>query len=151
MTSDATRRRLLRGFGTVGAAAASLALAGCGGAGGAGGSGGDRVRTDEVAMTDELTYEPRDIEVAAGTTVTWETVGSIGHTVTAYGDDIPSAAAYFASGGFETEAAARGGYPGGGNVPAGGTYAHTFETPGEYGYFCIPHENAGMVGTVRVV
>ncbi|WP_241997224.1 plastocyanin/azurin family copper-binding protein [Halorubrum sp. SD626R] len=29
-------------------------------------------------------------------------------------------------------------------------YEHTFEEPGTYEYFCIPHEGSGMVGTVRV-
>ena len=29
-------------------------------------------------------------------------------------------------------------------------YSHTFETKGEYQYFCAPHKGAGMVGTVVV-
>jgi plastocyanin len=32
----------------------------------------------------------------------------------------------------------------------GDDFTHTFETVGEYAYFCIPHERAGMVGTVVV-
>ncbi|QLG64062.1 plastocyanin/azurin family copper-binding protein [Halorarum salinum] len=35
-------------------------------------------------------------------------------------------------------------------MAGGETYEHTFEVEGEYGYFCIPHEGAGMVGTVTV-
>jgi plastocyanin len=27
---------------------------------------------------------------------------------------------------------------------------HTFDVPGTYQYFCIPHEMAGMTGTVVV-
>ena len=152
MTPRATRRAYLRRLGSAGAAAAALSLAGCGGGGGddadVGGSADATAVT--VEMTDELTYEPATVAVAVGGTVTWETVGTIGHTVTAYDAELPSAGAYFASGGFESERAARDAYPGRGNVPAGGTYEHTFETAGEHGYFCIPHERNGMVGTVRV-
>jgi hypothetical protein len=31
-----------------------------------------------------------------------------------------------------------------------GTFSFTFEEPGTYDYFCIPHEDLGMVGTVTV-
>ena len=37
-----------------------------------------------------------------------------------------------------------------GDIPAGQVYRHTFTVPGEYRYFCIPHEDMGMVGTVIV-
>ena len=148
MTRHTTRRDYLRGVGaTTVAATVALPLTGCSAPsdGGSGGSG-----SNTVDMTDELTFEPETVEVAAGGTVVWENVGTIGHTVTAYDDELPDGASYFASGGFDGEQAARDAYPGGGNVPEGGTYEYTFETPGEYGYFCIPHELNGMVGTVRV-
>ena len=103
-----------------------------------------------VAMTDDLVYEPSTVSVAPGSTVVWENVGSIGHTVTAYSDEIPEGATYFASGGFDSEQAARSGYPDQGVIAGGETYEHTFETTGSFGYFCIPHESAGMVGTVEV-
>ena len=32
----------------------------------------------------------------------------------------------------------------------GGTYEYTFDTEGTFDYFCIPHESAGMTGTVSV-
>jgi plastocyanin len=158
------RRTVLK---TVGSTGIALALAGCssdGGDGGSdetttttttttesGGSDDEFVETDTVDMTDELKFVPRKIQVAVGTTVTWKNVGAIGHTVTAYEDEIPEDADYFASGGFETEAAARDGYPESGNITEGQTYEHTFETPGVYEYMCIPHEMSGMVGTVKVV
>jgi len=88
--------------------------------------------------------------VAPGDTVVWENVGTVGHSVTAYEDDIPAEATYFASGGFDAEDAARAGYPQQGDVPGGGSYEHTFETEGTYEYFCVPHEPAGMVGTLEV-
>lgn len=73
--------------------------------------------------------------VAVGTTVEWQLSGVIGHTVTS-----------------GTGAAA----PGAGSLfdfvmnPANPTFTFTFNTPGEFPYFCRPHENAGMTGTVIV-
>ena len=100
-------------------------------------------------MTDGLVFDPDEITIAPGDTVEWVNVGAIGHSVTAYEDELPDGAAYFASGGFEAEDAARGAYPDG-DIPGGESYSHTFETAGEHGYFCIPHEAAGMVGTIVV-
>jgi plastocyanin len=167
MDEHYSRRRFLASTGVVGVAA----LAGCSGGGDSGGGGGgggtmaeptetesggsgeEWVQTSTVDMTDELVYEPERIEVEAGTTVTWETTGAVGHTVTAYEDNIPDGAEYFASGDFDSEQAAIDGYNSGqeGNVPQGETYEHTFETTGTYEYYCIPHEMSGMVGYVRVV
>jgi plastocyanin len=101
-----------------------------------------------VEMTDSLKFVPETVEIAVGDTVVWETVGSVAHSVTAYEADLPADADYWASGGFDDEASARQAYPDG-SVGAGETYTYTFETAGEYPYFCIPHES-GMVGTVVV-
>lgn len=167
MTRNRTRRNWLKTLGLAGSVALGVSLSGCstqasddenGGNDGnddspsddsSGGSGG--TQTDTVDMTDELTFEPQTIQVPAGTTVTWENVGSIGHTITAYEDEIPDGATYFASGDFDSEGAAKDGYPEAGNVTEGGTYEHTFETKGTYEYYCIPHEMNGMIGTVEVV
>jgi plastocyanin len=105
--------------------------------------------TVRVAMTDGLAFGPDTVTIDPGDTVTWENAGSITFTVTAYEDRIPPGAAYFASGGFDSEADARDAYPEGGVAP-GESYAHTFEAPGTYEYFCVPQEGAGMVGTVEV-
>lgn len=163
MTDEFTRRRFVVG---IAASGIGLGLAGCSSGGGdpadsataspteSNGSNGDGEsweQTDTVDMNDELAFAPKQIEVEAGTTVTWENVGSIGHSITAYEDDIPDDAEYFASGGFDSQQAAEDGYPDEGNVTEGGTYEHTFETTGEYEYYCIPHEMSDMVGTVRVV
>lgn len=107
--------------------------------------------THTVDMTDSLVFEPAELTVAAGDTVVWENVGSVGHSVTAYGENIPDGADYWASGGFDSEDAARSGYPDQGNVPGGESYQHTFETLGTHEYFCIPHESAGMTGAIEVV
>jgi len=121
--------------------------------GGDGGSSGEWTQTSTVEMIDQLAYEPKRIQVSAGTTVTFENTGSIGHTVTAYEAEIPDGATYFASGEFESQQAAKDGYSNGqeGNIPAGESYEHTFETTGTYKYYCIPHELNGMVGYVKVV
>lgn len=140
MTGElATRRAVLSAALATGV---TVGLAGCGG-----GSGRRGPKT--VEMTDDLTFEPETVAVPVGATVVWKNVGDVGHTVTAYEDGIPADAAYFASGGFETERAARNDIKGG-LVAGDETYRHTFEVPGRYEYYCIPHEGSGMVGTVRV-
>ena len=97
-------------------------------------------------------FLPDTYEVSVGDRVVWGNNGSRGHTVTAYDDGLPAGADFFASGGFEDTEAAREAWSDGraGNVAPGETFAHTFETPGEHRYFCIPHERAGMVGVVVV-
>jgi plastocyanin len=118
---------------------------------GCGGSTSEPTATETdltVEMTDDLAFEPTDLAVSVGDTVTWETTGSVPHSVTAYGTQLPEGAAYFASGGFDSAAAAREGYPEG-SVESGESYSHTFETSGEFPYFCIPHESS-MRGTVVV-
>jgi len=106
-------------------------------------------------MTDELVFAPDSITVAPGDTVVWENVGSIGHSVTAYEENIPAEAEYFASGGFESEDAARSAYSAGdsdsGDLGADATFEHTFPITGTYEYFCIPHESVEMLGAVEVV
>jgi plastocyanin len=107
-----------------------------------------------VDMTDELVFDPDSLTVAPGDTVVWENVGAVGHSVTAYEDEIPEDATYFASGGFDTESAARNAYspgdPESGDVVGGESYEHVFEIEGTYGYFCIPHEAVGMVAEIEV-
>ncbi|MBX0286344.1 cupredoxin domain-containing protein [Haloarcula salinisoli] len=123
-------------------------LAGCGGSE----SGDTPTATAQgnlVEMTDELVFEPAEITVSVGDTVTWENTGSVPHSVTAYEEKIPDGATYFASGGFDSESAARDAYPNEGSIGGGETYEHTFETAGEFQYFCIPHESQ-MKGTVVV-
>jgi len=164
MTDHYSRRTVLAGTALAGA----TALAGCTG-GGDGGtptetagadSGGDSdsgsgpaswTETSTIEMTDDLTFEPKNVEVSAGTTVTWKNVGSVAHTVTAYEEKIPDDADYFASGGFDSQSAAEDAYPDEGSIAEGETYEHTFETTGTYEYYCIPHEMNGMVANIKVV
>lgn len=166
MTEHYSRRTVL----ATTALAGATALAGCTGGGDSGtddekttteeatteeptdsGSGTTWEETSTVEMTDELTFEPKNIQVSAGTTVTWKNVGAVAHSVTAYEDKLPDEASYFASGGFDSESAANDGYPDEGSIAEGESYEHTFETTGTYEYYCIPHEMSGMVGKVKVV
>lgn len=140
------RRRLLAA--TTGLVAAGSA--GCLDALTANGRGSDD-RDYDVGMTlNEFT--PSRLEVPAGTTVVWRNTSSRAHTVTAYEAKIPDDADYFASGSFLSEEAARQGWDDsfGGSLDSGDEYEHTFETPGSYTYFCIPHEAGGMAATVDV-
>lgn len=133
-----SRRRVLAGLGSVAAAG----LAGCSSS-----AKGDY----DVGMT-AVAFDPPTVTVSVGDEVVWRNTSSRGHTVTAYGDRIPEEAEFFASGGYESEAAAREAYNQnvGGLIDSGQNYSHTFEVPGEYQYLCVPHESQGMVGTVVV-
>jgi plastocyanin len=127
-------------------AAASLGLAGCL-------TGGSGASQDYDVGMGAATFEPARIEVSVDETVVWMNTNSRAHTVTAYEAGIPEDAEYFASGGYDSEEAARNGYqpgnPDSGDIPAGESYEHTFEVTGTYEYFCIPHEST-MVGTIVV-
>ena len=96
-------------------------------------------------------YEPDELTVTRGETVAWVHSGGEPHSVTADGDGIPAAATYWASGGFDSERAAREGWSDGeGVVESGHYYTRTFETTGTHEYVCIPHESVGMDGSITV-
>ena len=81
-----------------------------------------------VRMEDNF-FDQANITVEPGTTVTWVQSGDNPHTTTSYDGLWDS-----------------------GMIEGGtdGTFSFTFEEPGTYDYFCIPHEALGMVGTVTV-
>jgi plastocyanin len=134
------RRSVLKG----GATAVAVALAGCS-AQGTEGSG-----DYDVGMS-AADFKPAEVTVAPGETVVWRNTSSVRHTITAYEDDIPGEAEFFATGEFDSQSAAEDGWTKGqGGLDSGETYEHTFEVPGTYEYFCIPHEVSGMKGTVVV-
>ncbi len=134
------RRTLLASLGS----AASVGLAGCLG-------GSAELAENEIGMSTRA-FEPIGMTVEAGTTVRWRNTDRGVHTVTAYEDDIPEEATYFATGGFDSEQAAKDAWYNGtdGGLDPQEAFEYTFEVPGEYDYYCIPHEAAGMVGTVVV-
>lgn len=100
-------------------------------------------------MTRDQKFDPEELTITAGDTVTWTNDSSQSHTVTAYQDGIPEGGEYFASGGASSEDAAREQLEEG-LIDAGETFETTFEEPGTYAYFCIPHEAQGMIGTIVV-
>ena len=139
MPSNFYKRRSILRLST--ATIATLTTAGC--------LSGQSSSIQTVTMPGNLMFEPKTATIKTGETVTWTNESEIEHTVTAYEDETPDGAAYFASGGFESERTARNRVTEGLIAP-GENYEHTFDQPGTYGYFCIPHEGSGMVGTVRV-
>lgn len=105
----------------------------------------DPVKQDPAAvvgMTNTLEFTPANVTIQAGETVRWENTSVIVHTVTADPEEatlegsiqLPKGAEPFDSG----------------NLDAKETFEHTFQTPGTYTYFCIPHEAAKMRGTIVV-
>ena len=96
-----------------------------------------------VRMTNQLTFEPQEVHISVGGVVEWRNASVLVHTVTADPSKaarpeesvaLPEGARPFDSGLLEPES----------------RWRHRFETPGRYRYFCMPHEAAGMVGTVVV-
>lgn len=168
--SELTRRRMLQLTG----GAAALGLAGCTGAqtgdsadgdepehdeggdshdeghesghgdeGGHNETVGEPTDTAEVAMITEngnYHFEPHVVRVNVGGTVTW-TNESGSHSTSAYHPDndqpqlVPDGAAPWDSDLYTEQ---------------GATFAHTFETEGVYHYYCAPHEEPGMIGSVIV-
>lgn len=95
-----------------------------------------------VGMTNTLKFKPDTVQIQAGETVRWENTSIVVHTVTADPEEatleesvrLPEGASPFDSGNMDPEA----------------TFEYTFEVPGTYRYFCIPHEATKMYGTVIV-
>lgn len=123
---------------------AGVALSGCLSAG---------LRDDDydIGMSAN-SFLPDRYTISVGETVVWGNNGSRGHTVTAY-DELPEGATYFASGGYDSNDEARRAWfqeGGQGGIEPGETFSHTFDVPGTHGYYCIPHEAAGMIGAIVV-
>ena len=96
----------------------------------------------EIEMNDQLGFEPKEMTIKVGQTVTWVNTGSMVHTSTndptkaqkAEHSALPAGAAPWDSGLLRSKE----------------TWSHTFDVAGEYTYFCIPHEAANMIGTITV-
>ncbi|MBN1236975.1 MAG: PQQ-dependent sugar dehydrogenase [Gammaproteobacteria bacterium] len=95
-----------------------------------------------VEMTTTLQFAPQLVEITVGETVEWRNVSPVVHTVTAdpaLANDpsfvsLPEEAEPFDSGAIAPD----------------GTFSQTFTVAGTYEYFCVPHQSAGMRGTVVV-
>jgi plastocyanin len=135
-----------RTFLAVAGSGAGLALAGCLD------SSGEPAGDHDVGMTIS-SFRPEELTVDSGTTVEFYNTSSHSHTVTAFQGSYPDGAEYWASGGFDSEQAAVDDWNSSaqrGKLSPGDSYEHTFEIPGSYEYFCIPHLSADMLGTVVV-
>jgi plastocyanin len=95
-----------------------------------------------VDMNDQLAFEPKEIEVAAGEKVTWTNVGKVAHTVTADKSKAADSSLVSVPAGTKEWDS--------GFVAEGESFSRTFRKPGSYRYICIPHEGAGMGGSVVV-
>ncbi|MCT9096562.1 plastocyanin/azurin family copper-binding protein [Haloarchaeobius sp. HME9146] len=130
----ASRRGLLR----AGVASLPIALAGCLGGGDDGGGGTATMEPGTVAVGPDgnFVFVPEEITVSTGDTITWEW-GSDNHNIVV--ESQPDEADWPGTEGGETKV-----------YDDGYTYEYTFEVPGTYEYYCSPHRNVGMVGTVVV-
>ena len=81
--------------------------------------------SSDAVSIQNFAYNPTDLTVAVGTTVTWTNNDSVSHTV--IGDN---------------------GGPDSGTIAPGGTYHYTFTTAGTYSYHCAIHPS--MTGSVTV-
>lgn len=125
----------------VSALTLSFALIGCGddpptgienghGNGNENGNGTEEPGPGEVWMVGQ-SFNPANLEVEVGTTVTWENRSNEVHTVT-------SGSGRTHDGLFDS-----------GNIPPDGEFSYTFNEVGEFDYYCVPHQ--GMNATVTVV
>lgn len=81
----------------------------------------------------EMRFFPESLEVSLGDTVTWVNASNVYHNVKSLGKDIPKEAEPLKSPGLRKK---------------GDKWSYTFNVPGEYKYFCVPHRAMGMVGQV---
>lgn len=96
-----------------------------------------------VVMIENFAYNPADITVPVGTTVTWTNQDAVGHTVTEGDPNSPKAASlrvFDSSGEALTGKVAL--------IGPGQSWSYIFTTPGTYEYYCIVHPY--MIGYVTV-
>jgi plastocyanin len=134
-----TRRRLLQDAGLTMLSLGVLpVLQGCGNGSARESANGDAM----IEMNDHMLFVPSSLVVRVGQTVTWRNVGAMVHTSTC---DPASAQrpehAVLPDGAERWDS---------GLVRTGESWSHSFDIPGEYTYFCTPHEAGGMIGSLTV-
>ena len=103
---------------------------------GTGTSGGE---TYTVEMTAQSQFDPKQLTVKVGDTITWKIAGAMPHSTTSdpakaadeSNAQVPDGAETWDSGILTGE---------------GTEFSYTVEVAGDYTYFCIPHESLGMIG-----
>jgi len=99
-----------------------------------------------VRMTDEPRFAPESITVAVGDAITWINDSDLPHTATGDPEQNPVATSHP-----EYVQLPDGADPWGSPLlQPGESHRHTFTTPGEYRYVCIPHVLSGMRATITV-
>jgi len=87
--------------------------------------------TTQPAVTvkiDNFTFQPRELEITVGTTVTWQNADDVPHTATSKDDP-----QVFDSGALDTD----------------DKFSFTFSKPGKYAYYCKVHPHMQGVITVK--
>ena len=82
----------------------------------------------DISITDDMKFNPEDLTINVGDTVTWTNNDGMGHTATS--TDGPAS--------FDS-----------GNIASGGTWSFTFTEVGTYEYKCDYHSS--MTATITVV
>jgi plastocyanin len=95
-----------------------------------GSTAGEKSPPDAKVVVKFFQFQPAELEVNPGTTVTWINEDDIGHTIT-------SGTHENKDGRFDMRLAGK-----------GSTYSFTFTQPGSYSYFCNRHQS--MQGQIRV-
>ncbi|MBX0298140.1 plastocyanin/azurin family copper-binding protein [Haloarcula nitratireducens] len=109
-----------------------LGVLGAGAVAGAGISQPASAQETPVVKMGNNYFDPIGLHVEPGTTVRFE-IAAGAHSATAYPDRVPADGTAFDSG-----------------TISQGSFEHTFESPGTYDYYCIPHKTVGMVGRIVV-
>lgn len=143
------REFVLQGMGVLAGAGMVGGVLSCGGDdGGTGLNGGGNGNGDgngggngdefdgTINLTSANTFDPDEVTIQAGDTITWEYTGGSPHTITpgtGPDDDDPHNE-------WQRQEMDE----------VGQTFEHTFNTAGTFDYFCEPHFADGMTGTIIV-
>jgi plastocyanin len=99
-----------------------------------------------IQMTTQLRFDPDHVTIKVGETITWVNDSILPHTATGDPAQNPVASSHP-----DYVQLPDGAEPWGSKLlQPGESYSHTFLTPGEYHYICIPHVLSGMRGTITV-
>lgn len=83
---------------------------------------------DVTVAMEGYSFAPTTVHITPGQTVLWINSSPLAHTVTADDDSFDS-----------------------GSVDPDGTFSQSFDSPGTYQYYCVPHGSAGLHGMAAIV
>src|SRR5215217_6294369 len=104
------------------------------------GQDGDAPIVGMLSEGDARRFEPAELTISRGTTVTWQHVSGSVHTATADPSRVRDPANVSLPEGEPPWDS--------GDLTAGQTWSRVFDAPGTYRYFCVPHEGRRMVATI---